>query len=57
MMQGKQILKEQRNQLVEKIEDIQKSLDRLDEKIERYEQELMLKEKTLQGIRKKNSGT
>jgi DNA-binding transcriptional MerR regulator len=49
----KQILKEQRNQLAEKMDDIQTSLNRLDEKIERYEQGLMMKEKALQNIRKK----
>lgn len=43
----KQLLKEQRNQLVEKMEDIQKSIERLNEKIDRYEQGLMLKEKAI----------
>jgi DNA-binding transcriptional MerR regulator len=46
----KQILKEQRNQLVEKMEDIRKSIERLNIKIERYEQGLMIKEKELQNM-------
>ncbi len=43
----KQILKEQRERLIEKMEDIQKSILRLDNKIERYEQGLMVREKSL----------
>jgi len=46
----KQILKEQRNQLVEKMEDIRKSIERLNIKIERYDQGLMIKEKELQNM-------
>ncbi|MDF2821899.1 MAG: putative transcriptional regulator [Clostridiales bacterium] len=46
----KQILIEQRHQLVEKMEDIQKSLNLLDEKIDRYEQGLMIAEKDLRDI-------
>jgi DNA-binding transcriptional MerR regulator len=46
----KQILIEQRHQLVEKMVDIQKSLNLLDEKIDRYEQGLMIAEKDLRDI-------
>lgn len=48
----KQILKEQRNQLIEKMEVIRESLVLLDDKIERYEQGLMIKEKALQDMKK-----
>ncbi len=37
----KQLLLEQRRQLVEKMEDMQKTLDRTNDKIERYEQSVM----------------
>ncbi len=37
----KQLLLEQRRQLVEKMEDMQKTLERLNDKIERYEQSVM----------------
>ena len=40
----KAILIEQRDQLIERMEDMQRSLDRLNYKIERYEQGLMVKE-------------
>ena len=43
----KQLLLEQRRQLVEKMEDMQKTLDRLNDKIERYEQSVMRAEKGL----------
>ena len=43
----KQLLVEQRRQLVEKMEDMQKTLDRLNDKIERYEQLVMRAEKGL----------
>ncbi len=43
----KNILIEQRNQLMDRMEDMQQSLDRLNEKIERYEQGLMVAEKQL----------
>lgn len=43
----KALLIEQRDQLVERMEDMQRSLDRLNEKIERYEQGLMTKEQQL----------
>lgn len=43
----KQILIEQRKQLAEKMEDMQKTLDRLDYKIERYDQSVAKAEKNL----------
>ena len=43
----KAILIEQRDQLIERMEDMQRSLDRLNYKIERYEQGLMTKEHQL----------
>lgn len=43
----KELLCEQRDQLREKITEMQKTLERLDGKIERYEQGLMLKEQEL----------
>ena len=43
----KAILIEQRDQLVERMADVQRSLDRLNYKIERYEQGLMVKEHQL----------
>ena len=43
----KAILIEQRDQLVERMADMQRSLDRLNYKIERYEQGLMVKEHQL----------
>lgn len=43
----KAILIEQRDQLIERMEDMQRSLDRLNDKIERYEQGLMVKEHQL----------
>lgn len=43
----KELLCEQRDQLREKIAEMQKTLERLDGKIERYEQGLMLKEQEL----------
>ncbi len=51
----KQILKEQRNQLVERMEDIRNSIERLNNKIERYEQGLMIKEKELQNMSREKS--
>lgn len=44
----KALLMEQRDQMVRRMEDMQKSLDRLNLKIERYEKGLMTKEKRLQ---------
>ena len=43
----KAILVEQRNQLLARMEDMQASLDRLNDKIERYDQGLMVKERLL----------
>ena len=43
----KAILIEQRDQLIERMEDMQRSLDHLNYKIERYEQGLMVKEHQL----------
>lgn len=44
----KALLIEQRDQLVSRMVEMQKSLDRLNDKIDRYEQGLMTKEKLLQ---------
>jgi DNA-binding transcriptional MerR regulator len=43
----KELLKEQRKQLVEKMEDMKKTIERLDYKIERYEIGIVAKEKEL----------
>lgn len=43
----KVLLKEQRAQLAEKMEDMKKTLDRLDYKIERYEKGIVAKENAL----------
>jgi MerR family transcriptional regulator, aldehyde-responsive regulator len=43
----KELLTEQREQLITKIEDMKKTLERLDIKIIRYEQAVLKKEKTL----------
>ena len=43
----KALLVEQRRQLLERMEDMRKSLERLDEKIENYEQGLACKERQL----------
>lgn len=43
----KELLTEQRKQLVEKMEDMKKTIDRLDYKIERYDQGIITKEKDL----------
>ena len=43
----KELLIEQRRQLLERMQDMKKTLDRLDSKIERYEQAVVVKEKTL----------
>ncbi|NMM64921.1 MerR family transcriptional regulator [Clostridium sp. P21] len=43
----KELLTEQRKQLVEKMEDIRKTIERLDRKIERYEQAVVIKENEL----------
>jgi DNA-binding transcriptional MerR regulator len=43
----KDLLIEQRKQLIEKMEDIKKTIERLDYKIERYEQSVVKKENEL----------
>jgi MerR family transcriptional regulator, aldehyde-responsive regulator len=43
----KELLIEQRNQLITKMEDMRKTLERLDNKIARYEQLVVEKEKSL----------
>ena len=43
----KALLIEQRDQLMERMADMQRSLDRLNDKIDRYEQGLMTKEQQL----------
>ncbi len=48
----KAILIEQRNQLMDRMEDIRASIERLDKKIERYEQGMMAAEKRLQKMQK-----
>lgn len=45
----KELLTEQRKQLILKMEDMQKTLERLNYKIEVYEQAVVTKEKTLRG--------
>ena len=50
----KAILIEQRAQLIERMEEMQASLDRLNDKIERYEQGLMLVEQDLQRRRQEH---
>lgn len=46
----KELLIDQRQQLMKKIEDMKKTLERLDYKIERYEQGVVAKEKTLRKL-------
>ena len=46
---------EQRAQLIERMEEMQASLDRLNDKIERYEQGLMLVEQDLQRRRQEHT--
>ena len=43
-------LEEQRRQLLERMKDMQRSLNRLNEKIENYEQGLARKERELRGV-------
>ena len=43
----KALLMDQRDRLISRMADMQASLDRLNEKIDRYEQGLMVKEKLL----------
>lgn len=49
----KAILMEQREQLLARMEDMQASLDRLNDKIERYDKGLMLKERQLRDLEEK----
>ena len=51
----KAILIEQRAQLIERMEELQASLDRLNDKIEPYEQGLMLVEQDLQRRRQEHT--
>ena len=46
----KALLVEQRDQLVERMAEMQRSLDRLNDKIQRYEQGLMSQERLLQRL-------
>ena len=52
----KAVLIEQRNHLMERMEDMQASLNRLNLKIEHYEQGLMTTEKQLQKLREADNG-
>ena len=51
----KALLIEQRDQLVERMAEMQRSLDRLNDKIERYDQGLMTKEHLLRHIQSQQS--
>ena len=51
----KALLIEQRDQLVERMAEMQRSLDRLNDKIERYDQGLMTKEKLLRHLQSQQS--
>lgn len=53
----KAILIEQRNQLIDRMADMQASLDRLNDKIDHYEQGLLHTEKSLMQLRKKSQST
>ncbi|EKQ58108.1 MULTISPECIES: MerR family transcriptional regulator [unclassified Clostridium] len=46
----KELLIEQRNQLSEKVKEMQETLDRLDQKIDGYEERVLVKEKELKRI-------
>ena len=48
----KEILLEQRERLLERMEDMQKSLDRLNDKIDHYEKGLMVKESQIRELQK-----
>ena len=47
----KELLTEQRKLLIEKMEDMKKTIERLDYKIERYEQAVVTKEKELKRMK------
>ena len=51
----KALLIEQRDQLVERMAEMQRSLDRLNDKIQRYEQGLMTKEHLLRHLQSQQS--
>ena len=51
----KALLIEQRDQLVERMAEMQRSLDRLNDKIERYDQGLMTKEHLLRHLQSQQS--
>ena len=51
----KALLIEQRDQLVERMAEMQRSLDRLNDKIERYDQVLMTKEHLLRHLQSQQS--
>ena len=51
----KALLLEQRDQLVERMAEMQRSLDRLNDKIERYDQGLMTKEHLLRHLQSQQS--
>lgn len=53
----KAILIEQRNQLIDRMADMQASLDRLNDKIDHYEQGLLHTEKSLIQLREKSQRT
>ena len=52
----KALLIEQRDQLVERMAEMQRSLDRLNDKIERYDQGLMTKEHLLRHLSRSSPG-
>ena len=52
---SKALLIEQRDQLVERMAEMQRSLDRLNDKIERYDQGLMTKEHLLRHLQSQQS--
>ena len=53
----KLILIEQRDQLAEKIQEMQRTLERLNTKIDRYEQVLLPREKRLRSLHGRRDGT
>ena len=48
---------EQRDQLAEKIQEMQRTLERLNTKIDRYEQVLLPREKRLRSLHGRRDGT
>lgn len=51
MAQRKAILVEQRDQMAARMAEMQRSLDRLNQKIEGYEQNILLRERALRALR------